>query len=437
MNPGKLTQPVFSLGAEYLAQRRFPLSESKTVWQYGDLIDVMLSKAKHLAFSGCYKAEILRLRLRMTLRHSLSALRYLKSFSPHRSPKICALGVGAILTLLSAAPASAQVRQEQAKLTNVVGQVEVLRRGTTAWQPAKAGMALSVGDEIRAAQNSGAEIAMVDGSIVMVFARSRLQIRQLTTETTTQERRSWFHLVVGLVRYIVSQPAVTLVRARQNQFTISTPTAVMAARGTDGVLGYAAAAGAAAPTLKPGVAKPGVPAPGAAPAGGQTTLLCLGGVSALTVLPVVPGTIGTGEQVFCENGQIWQVEAGRLNLLLVLPSSIRAAIEAGATPQDVQQIVESTTPVPFTWTLVEQAMFDASPFDLPQGPNQAELTQIANAALSTSMPPTIIATALPPSANVQVVNFEQFVSGITTTSDVQKTLAVQQSASLMSPSQLQ
>jgi hypothetical protein len=102
------------------------------------------------------------------------------------------------LTLLSTAPGAAQVRQEEAKLTNVVGQVEVLRRGGTAWVPAKAGMPLSVGDEIRAGQDSGAEIAMVDGSIIMVFARSRLQIRQLTTETATQTRTSWFHLVVGL-----------------------------------------------------------------------------------------------------------------------------------------------------------------------------------------------------------------------------------------------
>jgi hypothetical protein len=30
-------------------------------------MDVMLSKAKHLAFSGGYEVEILRLRLRMTL----------------------------------------------------------------------------------------------------------------------------------------------------------------------------------------------------------------------------------------------------------------------------------------------------------------------------------------------------------------------------------
>jgi len=38
-----------------------------------NLINVMLSKAKHLAFSRCYEVEILRLRLRMTMRHSLDA----------------------------------------------------------------------------------------------------------------------------------------------------------------------------------------------------------------------------------------------------------------------------------------------------------------------------------------------------------------------------
>ena len=337
---------------------------------------------------------------------------------PHVSPKIFVILVGTLLTLLSTAPAPAQVRQEQAKLTNVVGQVEVLRRGTTAWQPAKAGMALSVGDEVRAAQDSGAEIAMVDGSIVMVFARSRLQIRQLTTETATQTRTSMFHLVVGLVRYVVSQAGVTLVGTRQNQFTISTPTAVMAARGTDGILGYSAAAAVAAtPALKPGV-------PPAAAAGGQTTLLCLGGVSALVVLSTVPGTVGTGEQIFCENGQIWNVEAGRLTLLMVLPNSVRAALEAGASPQAIQQIVESMTPVQLTWTPLEQAIYDASPFNL-QGPTQAEVTQLATAALNTNLPTTTIATAQTTPANiVSIQNFEQVVSGNTTVSDVQKVQAV-------------
>ena len=148
------------------------------------------------------------------------------------------LWVGAIFTLLATIPAVAQTRQEPAELKTVVGQVEVLRRGTTTWQPATAGMLLSAGDEIRAAQDSGAELAMIDGSVVMVFARSRLQIRQLTTDAATQERTSFFHLAVGVIRYIVAKPAVTLVGTRQNMFSISTPTAVMAARGTDGILSY-------------------------------------------------------------------------------------------------------------------------------------------------------------------------------------------------------
>jgi FecR protein len=147
-----------------------------------------------------------------------------------------ALLIAATFTLLTASPAQAQTRQEQAELKNVVGEVEVLRRGTTTWLKAKDGMLLDAGDEVRAAKDSGAELVMGDGSVVMVFARSRLQIRQLTTDGTT--RTSFFHLVVGIVRYIVAKPAVTLVGTRQNVFSISTPTAVMAARGTDGILSY-------------------------------------------------------------------------------------------------------------------------------------------------------------------------------------------------------
>jgi hypothetical protein len=52
--------------------RIYCLSPQRLCHNTPNLIDVMLSKAKHLAFSGCYKVEILRLRLRMTLRHSNS-----------------------------------------------------------------------------------------------------------------------------------------------------------------------------------------------------------------------------------------------------------------------------------------------------------------------------------------------------------------------------
>src|SRR6266850_7715235 len=42
--------------------RHFGLPASRLCRNTRNLIDVMLSKAKHLAFSGCYKVEILRLR---------------------------------------------------------------------------------------------------------------------------------------------------------------------------------------------------------------------------------------------------------------------------------------------------------------------------------------------------------------------------------------
>jgi hypothetical protein len=51
--------PLTPLPAEIVSQSARPL-------------DVMLSKAKHLVFSRCHEDEILRLRLRMTLRHSLA-----------------------------------------------------------------------------------------------------------------------------------------------------------------------------------------------------------------------------------------------------------------------------------------------------------------------------------------------------------------------------
>ena len=58
---------------------RLALPRARLCHNMPNLIDVMLSKAKHLALSGYYKVEILRRvylslpkGLRMTLRHSLS-----------------------------------------------------------------------------------------------------------------------------------------------------------------------------------------------------------------------------------------------------------------------------------------------------------------------------------------------------------------------------
>jgi hypothetical protein len=114
-------------------------------------------------------------------------------------------------------------------------------------------------------------------------------------------------------------------------------------------------------------------------------------------------------------------------------------LEAGATPQAVQQIVESLTPVQVIWTPVEEAAWNASPFDLARGPSPTEVAQIALAALNTNLPPTTIATAQFTPANIiPIQNFEQFASGNTNTgSDVQRVLQTQTVVSASQPSQLQ
>jgi hypothetical protein len=51
-----------------------PLAGRDRVGMRTHPMDVMLSSAKHLAFSGRYKDEILRLRLRMTLQHGQTSV---------------------------------------------------------------------------------------------------------------------------------------------------------------------------------------------------------------------------------------------------------------------------------------------------------------------------------------------------------------------------
>ena len=230
---------------------------------------------------------------------------------------------GSVFTWVSTMPAPAQMRQEQAKLTVVVGQVQVLRKGGTTWQPARLGMALSAGDEIRAGQKSGAELAMVDGSVVMILARTRLQIRQLATEAATRSRTSWFHLVVGIVRYVVVKAAVVLVQTRQDMFAISTPTAVVAVRGTDGITSHF-------------------------PGKGGTNLFCLEGLSSFTALDKNLRPL-TGKHVLCTPGQFFSVIKGNVILLKVFSPSILATLRGAELPA-MQEILD-ISPLEFdpTW----------------------------------------------------------------------------------------
>jgi len=139
--------------------------------------------------------------------------------------------IGVLLGGLPLAPlASAQ--QASAELKRVIGRVEILRKGQTQWIPAVIGAQLVEGDDIRAFSGAQAELTLPDTSTVLLAENSRLLVTKLEYDPQQQSRFVLLHLVVGKVRAAIAQTAITLVRARQSNFGISTPTAVAAARGT-------------------------------------------------------------------------------------------------------------------------------------------------------------------------------------------------------------
>ena len=129
-------------------------------------------------------------------------------------------------------PAAAQRAGASVELKRVVGRVEILRTGQTQWVPAAVGARLVEGDEIRAFSGASADLAFPDTSTVVLAENSRLLVSKLEFDQQQQSRFVLLHLAVGKVRAAIAQTAITLARARQSNFAISTPTAVAAARGT-------------------------------------------------------------------------------------------------------------------------------------------------------------------------------------------------------------
>jgi hypothetical protein len=145
---------------------------------------------------------------------------------------VAAMTLGALVQLTLASPASAQPAPPSAELKRVIGRVEMLRKGQSQWIPAVIGARLVEGDDIRAFSGAQAELTLPDTSTVVLAENSRLLVTKLEYDQQSQSRLVLLHLVVGKVRAAIAQTAITLVRARQSTFGISTPTAVAAARGT-------------------------------------------------------------------------------------------------------------------------------------------------------------------------------------------------------------
>jgi hypothetical protein len=142
------------------------------------------------------------------------------------------------LLLLLASAAHAQLAPATASVTRLTGRVEVQRRGAGPWIPATTGLQLSQGDHVRALSGASAELALPDGSTVVVAENTRIAVTKVDYDPQARARNVSLHLAAGKVRARVAQTAVQLVRARGANFTISSPTGVAAVRGTIVVFAY-------------------------------------------------------------------------------------------------------------------------------------------------------------------------------------------------------
>ncbi len=134
--------------------------------------------------------------------------------------KICILGIFLVPFLCGFLLAA----EDSAVLKSMVGIVEYLPNGTADWQKAAEGLKLSQGDKIKTGTDGMASINFTNGSQVMLKPNSEFEIESLDVSQNSVDYK--LKLNTGKLRAIVEK------MASNSSFTIKTPTAVAAVRGT-------------------------------------------------------------------------------------------------------------------------------------------------------------------------------------------------------------
>jgi hypothetical protein len=154
------------------------------------------------------------------------------------SSRSLAAGLLGLLLLAAWGPADAQMRAVSAEVVRVTGRVEGLSKGLTQWSSVTVGTRFVEGDQLRASAGSSADLNLPDGSTILIAENTRFAVTKLDYDAQSRERNTALHLVTGKLKAQVSQAAVQLVRRRQSNFSISTPSGVAAVRGTVAIVFY-------------------------------------------------------------------------------------------------------------------------------------------------------------------------------------------------------
>lgn len=195
---------------------------------------------------------------------------------------LCAL----MLVVAVSGYSEAQLPAANAEIKTVRGRAEVLRKSQSQWAPLAQGARLGEGDQVRTGPGASIDVALPDGSSILVAENTRYVVTRLQYSAGSRERNFGFHVVVGKIKADVSRVAVQAARARQANFFVSTPNGVAAVRGTIVIILFNPATGQTLVAV--------LPSPGQPPATAVVTFISLatGTVTTITgnnFVTLVPG----------------------------------------------------------------------------------------------------------------------------------------------------
>jgi len=124
---------------------------------------------------------------------------------------------------LTAAPA---IAGETGCVYDLKGEVMTMKAGQAAWAAAKKGLPVAEGDRLKTGPRAWCEILFKDGSFIKMEEESETAAEAL--RSTAEERLFSFSFLKGKALWMAAK-----IKSRATSFSVRTPSAVCAVRGTD------------------------------------------------------------------------------------------------------------------------------------------------------------------------------------------------------------
>jgi hypothetical protein len=136
------------------------------------------------------------------------------------------------LALLCVAAARVQASSESGRVAAVLGTIEIERNGAS--EPATVGTPVFPGDRLRTGDTDQVKVVFKDDTVLDLAPGTDVLLAKQVFEGTGRRLESQLRLSKGRLRAWVGQAY----RGPRSRYEVETPTAIIAARGTEFIVGY-------------------------------------------------------------------------------------------------------------------------------------------------------------------------------------------------------